>query len=99
MMHTNTPLYEGPLSAAAFTVPEESKVVCWFVLQGDGELCSVALSDGTELPLGYKLLPAFAANRLQGLWANQNFIQRLVFFQDGLRLWQESPLLGWASAA
>ena len=94
MMHTNTPLYEGPLSAAAFTVPEESKVV-WFVLQGDGELRSVALSDGTELPLGYKLLPAFAANRLQGLWANQNFIQRLVFFQDGLRLWQESPLLGW----
>lgn len=94
MMHTETALYEGPLSQAAFTVPEDSSVV-WFVLEGDGELNAVTLSDGTELPLGYKLLPGFAANRLQGLKANQNFIQRLVFFQDGLKLWQERPLLGW----
>ncbi len=94
MMHTNTVLYEGPLSAAAFTVPEGSRVV-WFQLSGDGELARAALSDGTELPLGYKLLPDFAANRLQGLWANQNFIQRLVFFRDGLKLWQASPLIGW----
>lgn len=94
MMHTNTVLYEGPLSAAAFTVPEGSRVV-WFQLGGDGDLQRVALSDGTEVPLGYRLLPDFAANRLQGLWANQNFIQRLVFFRDGLKLWQESPLIGW----
>lgn len=45
--------------------------------------------------LGYTLLPEFAANRIQGLWANQNFIQRLVFFRDGLKLWQASPLIGW----
>ena len=94
MMHTNTTLYEGSLSEAAFTVPEGSRVV-WFVLSGDGELNSVTLSDGTALPLGYKLLPGFAANRLQGLWANQNFIQRLVFFRDGIKLWQASPILGW----
>ena len=94
MMHTNTVLYEGALSDAAFTVPEDSRVV-WFVLSGDGELNAVTLSDGTKLPLGYKLLPGFAANRLQGLRANQNFIQRLVFFQDGVKLWKESPLIGW----
>ena len=94
MMHTNTVLYEGALSDAAFTVPEDSRVV-WFVLSGDGDLNAVTLSDGTELPLGYKLLPGFAANRLQGLRANQNFIQRLVFFQDGVKLWEESPLIGW----
>ena len=94
MMHTNTVLYEGPLSAASFTVPEGSRVV-WLQLTGDGTLTSLSLSDGTSVPLGYKLLPAFAANRLQGLWANQNFIQRLVFFRDGLKLWLASPLIGW----
>lgn len=94
MMHTNTVLYEGPLSKAAFTVPDGSRVV-WFQLQGDGRLNSVTLSDGTSLPLDYTLLPEFAANRIQGLWANQNFIQRLVFFRDGLNLFKASPLIGW----
>lgn len=94
MMHKETTLYKGALSEAAFTVPEDSKVV-WFVLSGDGDLDAVTLSDGTKLPLGYKLLPSFAANRLQGLKANQNFIQRLVFFEDGLKLWRESPVIGW----
>ncbi|MDD3346572.1 O-antigen ligase [Oscillibacter sp.] len=96
MMHTNTPLYEGSLSGASFTVPEGSRVV-WFELAGDGDLSSLTLSDGTVLPLGYKLLPDFAANRLQGLWANQNFIQRLVFFRDGMKLFSASPLIGWGA--
>lgn len=94
MMHTHTPLYEGALDGASFTVPADSKVV-WFDLTGSGRLTAAALSDGTELPLGYRLLPGFAANRLQGLRANQNFIQRLVFFRDGLALWRESPVIGW----
>lgn len=94
MMHKETTLYKGKLSEAAFSVPEDSKVV-WFVLSGDGDVDGVTLSDGTELPLGYKLLPSFAANRLQGLRANQNFIQRLVFFEDGLKIWKERPVLGW----
>lgn len=94
MMHTETVLYEGPLSQAEITVEEGTRVV-WFQMSCDGEVESVTLSDGTEVPLGYKLLPGFAANRLQGLQANQNFIQRLVFFRDGLKLWQESPVIGW----
>ena len=94
MMHTNTVLYEGSLSQASFTVPEDSRVV-WFALSGNGTLNAVTLSDGTKLPLGYKLLPGFAANRLQGLKANQNFIQRLVFFRDGIQLWKQSPIIGW----
>ncbi len=94
MMHKETVLYEGPLSQAEITVEEGTRVV-WFQMSCDGEVESVTLSDGTEVPLGYKLLPGFAANRLQGLWANQNFIQRLVFFRDGLKLWQQSPVIGW----
>lgn len=100
MMHTNTPLYAGPLASAAFTVPENSKIV-WFDLTAEGEtaLQSVTLSDGTALHLRYLLLPGFVANRLEGLWANQNFIQRLVFFRDGIALWKQSPVLGFGLGA
>lgn len=100
MMHTQTTLYEGPLSAASFTVPEDSRIV-WFDLSADNgaTLSSLSLSDGTRVKLGYPLLPGFASNRLQGLRANQNFIQRLVFFKDGITLWKGSPLTGYGLAA
>ncbi len=102
MMHTSTPLYQGPANQAQFTVPEGSLVVYFsFALAGDYS-GSVVLEGASyqgeagsgEIPLGYKLLPGFVANRLQGLSANENAIQRLVFFEDGIKLWQRSPLFG-----
>ena len=39
-------------------------------------------------------MPEFAANRIQGLWANQNAIQRVEFWRDGLKIYQESPIIG-----
>ena len=48
---------------------------------------------------GYKLLPGFVANRLQGLFANQNAIQRVVFFEDGMKLFQRSPIVGLGMGA
>ena len=47
-----------------------------------------------SVPLEYRLLPDFIANRIQGIFANQNAIQRLVFFADGIKLFTQSPLLG-----
>lgn len=95
VMHTSSVLYSGPLDGAAFTVPEDSKVVYLTFRSGQGaDLDRVALSGGPAVKLGYKLLPGFAANRLQGLWANQNAIQRLTFFQDGLRMYAQSPIIG-----
>ena len=94
MMHTENTVYEGTLAGAEFTVPEDSEVV-WFRMKGDGALDKVTLSDGTALKLGYRLLPDFAANRIQGLRTNQNFIQRIVFWQDGIRLWKLRPVTGW----
>lgn len=95
IMHTSTVLYSGPLSSAFFTVPEDSKVVYLnFSAQSGADLNRLALSGGESVKLGYKLLPGFAANRLQGLWANQNAIQRTEFFRDGLRIWLKSPLIG-----
>lgn len=98
MMHTSSGLYRGPLSQASFTVPEDSLVV-WFTFSAETETRLESVEYGGEqgsggVPLGYKLLPGFIANRIQGLRANQNAIQRLVFFEDGLKLFRQSPVIG-----
>lgn len=95
MMHTNTVLYEGDAQGAEFTVPEDSKV-CYFTFSaGEGTTLSQASIDASQpLKLKYTLLPGFIANRLQGLWANQNAIQRTVFFQDGMKMFYNKPLTG-----
>lgn len=98
MMHTNSVLYQGPASGASFTVPEGSKVVYFNFSAPVSVQFDSATYDGPagsgSLPLGYKLLPGFMANRLQGFFANENAIQRLVFFQDGLKLFAQSPIIG-----
>lgn len=98
MMHTSSELYRGPLSQVVFTVPEGSLVV-WFTFYADVEtrldaIKYVGEQDSGKVPLDYLLLPGFIANRLQGLWANQNAIQRFVFFEDGLKLFRRSPVIG-----
>lgn len=98
MMHTSTRLYKGSLSKAEFTVPEDSLVV-WFQFMPKKETKLESLTfegpNGSgSVPLGYRLLPGFIANRLQGLRANQNAIQRFVFFEDGLKLFLRSPIIG-----
>ena len=98
MMHTSTELYRGPLSQAAFTAPEDSLVV-WFTFEAGAEARLESVEYRGEggsgrVPLGYRLLPGFIANRLQGLRANQNAIQRFVFFEDGLKLFARSPAVG-----
>ena len=95
IMHTSTVLYQGPLDQAVFTVPGDSRVVYFDLTAPEGaELEKLTLSDGRKVPLGYKLFPAFVANRIQGLWANQNAIQRTVFFADGMKLFRRSPVIG-----
>lgn len=98
MMHTHDTLYSGPANGAAFTVPEDSLVVYFRFHAGEELTVNSAAYSGTagagELPLKYKLLPGFIANRLQGLKANQNAIQRTVFFADGMKLFRRSPVFG-----
>lgn len=103
MMHTSSELYRGPLSQAAFNVPEDSLVV-WFCFTAEAEvrLGSVEYigeNSSGSIPLKYRLLPGFIANRLQGLRANQNAIQRFVFFEDGLKIFQRSPIIGLGMGA
>ena len=98
MMHTSAILYSGDAGAAAFAVPEGSLVVYFNFYAPEGAGLRSASYTGESgagsIPLGYRLLPGFMANRLQGLWANENAIQRLVFFSDGLKLFRRSPVYG-----
>lgn len=97
IMHTQTTLYSGPASEAVFTVPENSLVVHLTFSSSEGATLSEALLEGPEsisLHLGYPLLPGFAANRLQGLFANENAIQRRAFFRDGMKIFRDYPIIG-----
>ncbi len=96
MQHTETILYNGEIAGdVTFTVPEDSIVVHFhFKGKSDGTIQSATLSNGDSLMLRQYLLPGFVTTRLQGLQANENLIQRLVFFQDGLTVWRDRPLLG-----
>ena len=105
MMHTSSVLYSGPLSGVGFEVPEDSLVVYFNFFAQDQDtvhLEEVQYQGGAEsgsIPLEYRLLPGFIANRLQGLLANQNAIQRLVFFEDGMKLFRQSPVVGLGMGA
>lgn len=98
MMHTDTVIYSGALSEATFVVPEDSLVVYFTFTAAENTTIEsveyVGAADSGKVPLNYLLLPDFVSNRLQGLFANQNAIQRTIFFEDGLKLFKLSPVWG-----
>lgn len=99
MKHTETAIYSGAAEGAAFTVPEGSRVIYIAFNSGGGAEIRKAVLSGsngkeTSLKLNYLLLPDFISNRLQGFRANENMIQRTVFFADGMKLYKNSPVFG-----
>ena len=93
-MHTETSLYNGDAYTAAFTVPEDSVIVYFDFMSWYGIHIDSASFGGYEIPLNYKLLPGFLASRLQGLRYNSNSAERTVYFNDGFKLFQRSPVIG-----
>ena len=92
-------LYYGDAYDATFAVPEDSLLVSfYFYSPGTAHIVSVSCN-GHMIPVGYKLLPGFVANRLQFLFANRNELQRLVYFEDGIKLFRRSPLIGLGMGA
>ena len=98
MMSTNTTLYRGPAADASFAVPEDSLVVYFNFYAEEAAVFDSASyagdADSGSLPLGYKLLPGFIANRLQGFFASTSIIQRLMWFEDGMKVFRRSPVIG-----
>ena len=97
IMNTKQTAYTGPADGAAFTAPADNRSVT-FVLTADSTVRITAASYGGtssgSLKLHYKLLPEAIAERIQNLFSEGNVVQRLVYCQDGLKLFQRSPLVG-----
>ena len=93
-------LYEkGDVQNVVIDVPDDALLVFF---DFDAETaCRIerAACNETEIPLGYKLLPSFIANRFQGMWANRNFLLRFVHVSDGLKLFRRSPIIGLGMGA
>jgi len=99
MRHSSSSLFSGSNEQAIkFTVPDNSKIVMiYFSSQEKDVVINSAQYHGTEegrIHLNYPLLPGIIANRLQNLFANENMVQRTIFFEDGLKLFSKSPLIG-----
>lgn len=100
-----TPLKTAELHAGDaldFHVPDSSAAVFFsFSAAKDVKITKASISGGTqkELSLRYKLLPEFIVNRMQGIWVNDNAIQRFIFFRDGIRLGLKSPVIGLGGGA
>lgn len=93
---TLTQIYYGPLEGATFTVPEGvTHLLMRFWCEGGVEIRSLSLSDGTEIPLKYTLLPDNIADRLQkNLFQDNSFLLRVQYVKDGWALFLQSPLFG-----
>lgn len=76
-------------------VPEGSEI-CGFNFSAEpGVTIYRAVIDGVqEIPLNFRLLPGFAANRLQTISASSSPIIRAMYRQDALQLWRFSPVVG-----
>ena len=94
MVTQSTALYDGDASTAHITVPEDSKVVYFTFLAPEGATIHSASVGGEKIPLHYQLLPSFIANRLQGLWVSQSALMRLSHYEDGMKLFKRSPIIG-----
>lgn len=93
---TGNVLYDGSLKDVSFTVTGDEFRLSLLVSGEPGNtLQALVFSDGTEVALGHPLLPGFVANRLQDdLLTSNSFLQRIVFFGDGWKLFLKSPLIG-----
>lgn len=99
MRHTSSQLYFGSNEQTIpFTVPEDSEIVQIIFSSAANEVeISQAVYSGAEsgtVHLNYPLLPNIIANRIQNLFANENAVQRIIFFEDGIKLFSKSPVIG-----
>lgn len=89
------PPSDSPVREVSFTVESAGPVL--FTIWGEAgkTVRSAVLSDGTEIALGYPLLPGFLAERMQeNLFESGSFTSRLQYDKDGWELFKRSPLLG-----
>lgn len=104
--HTASILYEGKMEKnISFAAPVDSNICFLNITASEGAVVdkiAVLSRDGKlvkSVNPDYLLLPAFMANRLQGIFVNENAAQRFVFFRDGLKIAAMSPIVGHGPGA
>lgn len=97
LMKETTPLYEGPLDQAAFTLPEDGLRVVFSITGKAGvTLHSLEPAEDVSIPLKYKLLPEMISQRLHdGLFEGYSFLMRTQYYKDGWKLFLRSPVYGF----
>lgn len=88
--------YNGPVDGnVEITIPEDAKACFFRFSAAPGvTLRRAVLDGGMELSLNYKLLPGFAAARVQYIGVGQSSLSRMTFWRDALRLFRLSPIVG-----
>lgn len=97
--HTSSRLFTGTnQKEISFTVPDDSKIVLITLTGGEGGsfVYSAQYSGASQgdVHMKYPLLPNIIANRLQNIFANENMVQRGIFFEDGIKMFSKSPVIG-----
>jgi hypothetical protein len=102
MTSSRQKVYEGTaqeLNGAKLDVSQDS-VVCIFTFSGKaGQEIRSVVSGSTKVPLGYTILPNFIARRLVNLSGSHSVLQRVMYWQDSLKLFRLSPLVGLGDGA
>ena len=96
MSSSSTDIYNATVEGeVSFTVTDKDAKTFFVFSAEPGVTVSRAVIDGTEeLPLRYKLLPGFAAYRVQSFGMNISTMLREMFWGDAVKLWKLSPIVG-----
>lgn len=96
LIYSATELYNGAGDDISFEVPDEAiRVFFQFRASAGNVIRGATLSDGTELPLSYRLLPEMIARRVQeNLFQDNSFLLRLQYDKDAWKIFSQKPLLG-----
>lgn len=96
MSSGGTDIYNAAVEGeASFTVMDKDAKTFFVFSAEPGVTVSRAVIDGTEeLPLRYRLLPGFAAVRVQSFGMNNSTMLREMFWGDAVKLWKLSPIVG-----
>lgn len=88
---------------AVFVVPEGSDIVYFTFSANEPVRIEFSSLEGAgktvKIPLDYKILPDFLANRLQGILYAGTGIARFAHFEDGIKLFHRSPIYGLGMGA
>ena len=92
-------IYSGDAFNATFTIPEDSIVTYVELYSSYGITVHSARFGDNQIPLRYKLIPGFVLDRLTNRRTSNSVVQRLVYFRDGIKLFQRSPIIGLGMGA